>query len=72
MANPGGKRLRFLVKRVRTLGVEGDILKSCADENCPVEILSSSPTAAFCCTVSDDFIPDDRGPDGDPQRPITS
>ncbi len=35
MQNPQGKRLAVLVNEFGTVGVDGDILKSCADENCP-------------------------------------
>ncbi|NVK13483.1 MAG: cobalamin biosynthesis protein CobW, partial [Rhodobacteraceae bacterium] len=37
MQNPQGKRLAVVVNEFGTAGVDGDILKSCADENCPAE-----------------------------------
>nr|MCU0902078.1 cobalamin biosynthesis protein CobW [Cypionkella sp.] len=40
-----------------TVGVDGDILKSCADENCPVENIVELANGCICCTVADDFIP---------------
>ena len=57
MANPQGKRLAVLVNEFGTVGVDGDILKSCADANCPVENIVELANGCICCTVADDFIP---------------
>lgn len=57
MQNPQGKRLAILVNEFGTVGVDGDILKSCADENCPVENIVELANGCICCTVADDFIP---------------
>ena len=57
MQNPQGKRLAILVNEFGTLGVDGTILKSCADENCPVENIVELANGCICCTVADDFIP---------------
>jgi cobalamin biosynthesis protein CobW len=57
MANPQGKRLAILVNEFGTLGVDGEILKSCADANCPVENIVELANGCICCTVADDFIP---------------
>ncbi len=57
MMNPQGKRLAILVNEFGTVGVDGDILKSCADENCPVENIVELANGCICCTVADDFIP---------------
>lgn len=57
MQNPQGKRLAVLVNEFGTLGVDGDILKSCADENCPVENIVELANGCICCTVADEFIP---------------
>lgn len=57
MANPNGKRLAVLVNEFGVVGVDGDILKSCADENCPVENIIELANGCICCTVADDFIP---------------
>jgi cobalamin biosynthesis protein CobW len=57
MANPQGKRLAILVNEFGTVGVDGDILKSCADNNCPVENIVELANGCICCTVADDFIP---------------
>ncbi len=57
MQNPQGKRLAILVNEFGTVGVDGDILKSCADDNCPVENIIELANGCICCTVADDFIP---------------
>jgi cobalamin biosynthesis protein CobW len=57
MANPQGKRLAVLVNEFGTAGVDGDILKSCADENCPESNIVELANGCICCTVADDFIP---------------
>ena len=57
MMNAGNKRLAILVNEFGTVGVDGDILKTCADENCPVENIVELANGCICCTVADDFIP---------------
>jgi cobalamin biosynthesis protein CobW len=57
MANPGGKRLAVLVNEFGSMGVDGEILKGCADDNCPVENIMELSNGCICCTVADDFIP---------------
>ena len=57
MQNPQGKRLAVLVNEFGQMGVDGDILKSCADENCPVENIVELANGCICCTVADEFIP---------------
>jgi cobalamin biosynthesis protein CobW len=57
MQNPQGRRLAILVNEFGTVGVDGDILKSCADDSCPVENIVELANGCICCTVADDFIP---------------
>lgn len=57
MQNPQGRRLAVLVNEFGTVGVDGDILKNCADENCPVENIVELANGCICCTVADEFIP---------------
>ena len=57
MRNPGGKRLAIVVNEFGALGVDGDILKSCADASCPAENIVELANGCICCTVADDFIP---------------
>jgi cobalamin biosynthesis protein CobW len=51
------------------VGVDGDILKSCADDNCPVENIVELANGCICCTVADDFIPTIEALMAMPQRP---
>jgi cobalamin biosynthesis protein CobW len=57
MANSGGRRLAVLVNEFGTVGVDGDILKSCAIPDCPAENIVELANGCICCTVADDFIP---------------
>ncbi|QRZ13329.1 cobalamin biosynthesis protein CobW [Paracoccus methylovorus] len=57
MSQPQGKRLAVLVNEFGTMGVDGEILKSCADDNCPAENIMELSNGCICCTVADDFIP---------------
>ena len=69
MQNPQGKRLAVVVNEFGTVGVDGDILKSCADENCPAENIVELANGCICCTVADDFIPTIEALMALPQRP---
>ena len=57
MTNAGGKKLAVLVNEFGSEGVDGEILKSCADTNCPEENIVELANGCICCTVADDFIP---------------
>src|SRR5882757_5169224 len=57
LRNPNGKKLAVLVNEFGSEGVDGDILKSCADANCPTENIVELANGCICCTVADDFIP---------------
>ncbi len=57
MQNPGGKRLAVIVNEFGDVGVDGDILKSCAIPECPAENILELANGCICCTVADDFIP---------------
>jgi cobalamin biosynthesis protein CobW len=57
MMNANGKKLAVLVNEFGSEGVDGEILKSCADANCPEENIIELANGCICCTVADDFIP---------------
>ncbi|MTH79764.1 cobalamin biosynthesis protein CobW [Paracoccus aestuariivivens] len=57
MRNPGGKRLAVIVNEFGEVGVDGEILRSCAIPECPVENIVELANGCICCTVADDFIP---------------
>ncbi|HTQ70384.1 MAG TPA: cobalamin biosynthesis protein CobW [Acidocella sp.] len=57
LTNPGGRRLAVLVNEFGTVGVDGEILRGCADESCPEEAILELANGCICCTVADEFIP---------------
>lgn len=57
MQNAGGRRLAVLVNEFGTMGVDGEILRGCADENCPADNIVELANGCICCTVADEFIP---------------
>jgi cobalamin biosynthesis protein CobW len=57
MKNAGGRRLAVVVNEFGTLGVDGEILKSCAIPDCPAENIVELANGCICCTVADDFVP---------------
>ena len=50
-------RLAIIVNEFGDIGVDGDIIKSCAIPNCPAENIIELSKGCICCTVADDFIP---------------
>ncbi|RWR51441.1 cobalamin biosynthesis protein CobW [Sinirhodobacter ferrireducens] len=69
MANPQGRRLAILVNEFGTVGVDGDILRACADENCPLDNIVELANGCICCTVADAFIPTIEALLAQPVRP---
>ena len=57
MQNPGGKRLAVIVNEFGDVGVDGEILRSCAIPDCPADNIVELANGCICCTVADDFIP---------------
>ena len=57
LENPQGKRLAVIVNEFGDVGVDGEILKDCASEDCPVDNILELANGCICCTVADDFIP---------------
>jgi cobalamin biosynthesis protein CobW len=57
ISNSKGRRLAVLVNEFGTVGVDGDILRSCAIPDCPAENIVELANGCICCTVADDFIP---------------
>lgn len=69
MANPQGLRLAVIVNEFGTMGVDGEILKGCADASCPAENIVELSNGCICCTVADDFIPTLEALMALPQKP---
>ncbi|MDO5704189.1 MAG: cobalamin biosynthesis protein CobW [Paracoccus sp. (in: a-proteobacteria)] len=55
--NAGGRRLAVVVNEFGSVGVDGEILKSCAIPDCPAENIVELANGCICCTVADDFVP---------------
>ncbi|MEH6476905.1 MAG: cobalamin biosynthesis protein CobW [Sneathiella sp.] len=55
--NSGGKRLALIINEFGDLGVDGDVLKGCGNENCSEEDIVELANGCICCTVADDFLP---------------
>ena len=52
-----GRRLAVIVNEFGDVGVDGEILKSCAIPDCPAENIVELANGCICCTVADDFVP---------------
>ena len=52
-----GKRLAIIVNEFGSVGVDGEVLRSCGIESCPEENIVELSNGCLCCTVADDFIP---------------
>jgi cobalamin biosynthesis protein CobW len=57
LANAGGRRLALIINEFGDVGVDGDLLRGCADETCPRESIIELANGCICCTVADDFAP---------------
>ncbi len=57
LRDANGRRLAVLVNEFGDVGVDGEILRSCAIEGCPEENIVELANGCICCTVADDFIP---------------
>ena len=57
LANAGGRRLALIINEFGGVGVDGELLKSCADDACPREAIIELANGCICCTVADDFAP---------------
>lgn len=57
LANANGKRIALIINEFGDLGVDGDILKGCGDENCSEDDIVELSNGCICCTVAEDFVP---------------
>ncbi|PHQ68537.1 MAG: cobalamin biosynthesis protein CobW [Sneathiella sp.] len=55
--NANGKRLALIINEFGDLGVDGDVLKGCGNENCSEDDIIELANGCICCTVADDFLP---------------
>lgn len=47
----------MLVNEFGDVGVDGDLIRACADANCPEANIVELTNGCICCTVADEFIP---------------
>ncbi|ANQ42039.1 cobalamin biosynthesis protein CobW [Gluconobacter oxydans] len=57
LAQANGRRIAIVVNEFGSLGIDGEVLRSCGIENCPDEDIVELTNGCLCCTVADDFIP---------------
>ena len=55
--NAGGRKLALIINEFGDLGVDGDLLKGCGNENCTEDDIVELANGCICCTVADDFLP---------------
>ena len=57
LENVSGRRIAIIVNEFGTLGIDGEVLKSCGIESCRDEDIVELSNGCLCCTVADDFLP---------------
>ena len=57
LANAGNRKLALIINEFGDVGVDGDILKACGNDNCTGDDIIELANGCICCTVADDFIP---------------
>ncbi len=57
LRNPQWRRLAVLVNEFGDVGVDGDLIRACADADCPESNIVELTNGCICCTVADEFIP---------------
>ena len=57
IANANGVRIALIVNEFGDVGIDGELLRSCGDENCSDEDIVELANGCICCTVAEDFIP---------------
>ena len=57
ISHAGGRRLALIINEFGDVGVDGELLKGCADAACPREAIIELANGCICCTVADDFAP---------------
>jgi cobalamin biosynthesis protein CobW len=52
-----GRRLALVINEFGDIGVDGEIVRGCAEPGCRAEDVIELANGCICCTVADDFIP---------------
>ena len=56
-----GKRLALIINEFGDIGIDGEVLKACGNEDCGEEDIVELANGCLCCTVADDFVPTIEG-----------
>jgi cobalamin biosynthesis protein CobW len=57
LGNANGRRIALVVNEFGDIGIDGEVLKACADETCTKDDIVELANGCICCTVADDFLP---------------
>ncbi len=57
LAHAGGRRIAILVNEFGSLGVDGEVLRSCGIPGCEDFDIVELANGCLCCTVADEFLP---------------
>ncbi len=57
LAHAGGRRIAVLVNEFGSLGIDGDVLRSCGIPGCEDVDIVELANGCLCCTMADEFIP---------------
>ncbi len=64
-----GRRLALVINEFGALGIDGEILKGCGNDNCSADDIIELANGCICCTVAEDFIPTIEALLARPKRP---
>jgi cobalamin biosynthesis protein CobW len=57
LENARGRRIAVVVNEFGSLGIDGELLKSCGIAGCEEDSIVELANGCICCTVADDFLP---------------
>ncbi len=55
--NAAGRRIALIVNEFGDVGIDGEMLKACGNEDCGDDDIIELANGCICCTVAEDFIP---------------
>ena len=57
LAHAQGRKIALIINEFGDLGIDGEILKGCADATCTADDIIELSNGCICCTVAEDFVP---------------
>jgi cobalamin biosynthesis protein CobW len=57
LAHARGRRIALIVNEFGELGIDGDLLRGCANPGCAAADMIELANGCLCCTVAEDFVP---------------